>query len=232
MRTDSYPSANQDFLAPAADEPTTRQFATSDDPRSLVQSDAEVPTWGVDQPFNQPLSTAKPLSSTSIVDFPKVREEIEVQKRIATQALDTLAATRSPGEDRTHNSKTWTVEPPIHGNGALTNAIRAYASASDIEVSWIGTLGLPTDSLSPQMRDDINGHLWSTYQSEVVYIIDKDLTGHYNGYCKTVLWPILHYVVPNHPKSKAYADHSWEFYENVNQAFADKVVESYKKGEF
>lgn len=64
-----------------------------------------------------------------------------------------------------------------------------------------------------------------------VYCSDKDIDGHYAHYCKTILWPIMHYQVPDHPKSKAYADHSWEFYRNVNQAFADQVVSSYKRGD-
>ena len=38
-------------------------------------------------------------------------------------------------------------------------------------------------------------------------------------------------IVTDHPKSKAYADHSWEFYRNVNRAFADKIVSGYKRGD-
>ncbi|OMP83840.1 Trehalose synthase complex regulatory subunit TPS3 [Diplodia seriata] len=47
----------------------------------------------------------------------------------------------------------------------------------------------------------------------------------------TILWPVFHYQIPDHPKSKAYEDHSWIYYEHVNQAFADKIVKSYKRGD-
>lgn len=94
-----------------------------------------------------------------------------------------------------------------------------------MEVSWIGTLGFPTDALKSSTREQIDDHFLNEYNSAVVYCTDKNLHGHYHGYCKTILWPILHYHIPDHPKNKAYCDHSYEFYYNVNRAFADKVIE-------
>ena len=105
----------------------------------------------------------------------------------------------------------------------MTNAIRAASQCTELEVSWVGTLGFPTDALPVNVKEQIDDYMLNEYQSEVVYVADKDLDGHYAHFCKTILWPIFHYQVPDHPKSKAYADHSWEFYHNVNQAFADKV---------
>jgi trehalose 6-phosphate synthase/phosphatase len=64
-----------------------------------------------------------------------------------------------------------------------------------------------------------------------VFVSDIDLDGHYAHYCKTMLWPVFNYQIPDHPKSKAYEDHSWIFYVNLNQAFADKVIKSYKRGD-
>ncbi|KAI7353355.1 alpha,alpha-trehalose phosphate synthase-like protein subunit, partial [Hortaea werneckii] len=107
----------------------------------------------------------------------------------------------------------------------------AAVDDGEIEVSWIGTLGFPTDSLSDALKEDIDDRLLNDHESQCVYVSDKDFDGHYAHYCKVILWPIFHYQVPDHPKSKAYADHSWEFYRNVNQAFADKIVESYKRGD-
>ena len=83
----------------------------------------------------------------------------------------------------------------ILGIGGLTNAMRAVASAGGIEVSWIGTLGFPTDALPANTREHIDDHMLNEYQSEVVYVLDKDLDGHYKHYCKTILWPIFHYQV-------------------------------------
>ena len=92
-------------------------------------------------------------------------------------------------------------------------------------------MGFPTDSIPDSIKEDIEDKLHNDHNSSAVFVKDKDLDGHYSHFCKTILWPIFHYQVPDHPKSKAYADHSWNFYFNLNQAFADKVVSTYKKGD-
>lgn len=112
------------------------------------------------------------------------------------------------------------------------NAIRQVSDADDLhDFTWIGTLGMPTDALPHTTKDEIRDRLLNEFRSEVIFASDKDIDGHYAHYCKTILWPIFHYQVPDHPKSKAYADHSWEFYRNVNRAFADKAISSYKRGD-
>lgn len=230
-------AADEDFFGSTlGPESERRYFATPGDPRSLVQSDAEVPEWGGQPVFNQPRSSAGLPLSASLLDFPKVEAELEEQKRRnstrsrggSPQALR-LSFSHSSGGG--YENKTWTVEPALQGNGGLTNAMRSASRAGSIEVSWIGTLGFPTDALPQAMREHIDDHLLNEHQCEIVYASDKDLNGHYAHYCKTILWPVFHYLVPDHPKSKAYADHSWQFYVNVNQAFASKVISSYKRGD-
>lgn len=144
----------------------------------------------------------------------------------------TADTSRSGSSERGYEGKTWTVEPAVHGNGGLVNAIRQVSDADDgNDFTWIGTLGMPTDALPSTTRDEIRDRLLNEFRSEVVFASDKDIDGHYAHYCKTILWPIFHYQVPDHPKSKAYADHSWEFYRNVNRAFADQAISSYKRGD-
>ena len=46
-----------------------------------------------------------------------------------------------------------------------------------------------------------------------------------------MLWPHFHYQIPDHPRSKAYEDHSYHFYVNLNQAFADRIIKNYKRGD-
>ncbi|KAK3070172.1 Trehalose-6-P synthase/phosphatase complex subunit, partial [Teratosphaeriaceae sp. CCFEE 6253] len=208
-------------------------FGKPGDPRSLVHSDAHVPDWGAQAIFNQPRSRAGPLPSGSILDFAKVHEEVEKKRQEARRAKRTSPTNRSSragSHDRSYEGKEWTVEPAIQGNGGLNNAVRAVADSDETEIHWIGTIGFPTDTLSQTLKEDIHDKLVIDHDSQVIFISDKDFDGHYAHYSKTILWPIFHYQVPDHPKSKAYADHSWEFYRNVNQTFADKVVESYKRG--
>jgi trehalose 6-phosphate synthase complex regulatory subunit len=208
-------------------------FGKPGDPRSLVHSDSHLPEWGKQAIFNQPRSRAGPVPSSSILDFSKAREEAE-KKRLAGKAKHTSLPNRSSragSHERSFEGKAWDVVPAVQGNGGLSNAVRAAVEQGDIDVSFIGTVGFPTDTLSEELKEDISDRLTTDHESQVVYVSDKDMDGHYAHYCKTILWPIFHYQVPDHPKSKAYADHSWEFYKNVNQAFANKVIDSYKRGD-
>jgi len=120
----------------------------------------------------------------------------------------------------------------LQGNGAMANAVRAASNAGNMEdIIWLGTVGFPTDALQESTKEEIHEKLETEYDSLTVWVNDSDFDGHYAHYCKTILWPVFHYQIPDHPKSKAYEDHSWKFYVNVNQAFADKIVKSYKRGD-
>lgn len=91
---------------------------------------------------------------------------------------------------------------------------------------------MPTDALDgTQQKTDIEDTLANTYDMLTVFCSDKDFDGHYTHFCKQILWPVFHYQIPDNPKSKAYEDHSWKYYVNVNQAFADKIVQNWKRGD-
>jgi trehalose 6-phosphate synthase/phosphatase len=139
---------------------------------------------------------------------------------------------RDGSHDRVFANAEWTVEPAEQGNGGLRNAVRAAeASGSLHEKTWVGTLGMPTDVLTDQQHHDIQDRLENEHECLTVFCKDSDFDGHYNHYSKQILWPVFHYQIPDNPKSKAYEDHSWVYYVKVNQAFADKIVRNYKRGD-
>lgn len=234
-------AGHEDFFANFGPPSQKHHFARPHNPHSLLRNEAQIPDWGSEAVFNQPRSRAGAIPSSSILDYGKVSEKLSQAKLNQASVKATTDAkspppsntSRTSSKERNFSSKTWTVEPSVQANSGLTNAVRAASrSASEpFDVSWVGTLGFPTDPLPQSMRGDIQDRLENDYQALAVFISDKDFDGHYTHYCKTILWPIFHYQVPDHPKSKAYADHSWEFYRNVNQAFADKVVAAYKRGD-
>ncbi|KAF3937619.1 Trehalose-phosphatase [Dactylella cylindrospora] len=126
----------------------------------------------------------------------------------------------------------WTVEPAERGNGGLRNAINSALEAGGVdEVTWVGTVGMPTDVLSESVKAAIEDKLRDEHESLAVFCKDSDVDGHYNHFCKQILWPVFHYQIPDNPKSKAYEDHSWIYYVALNQAFADTIVKNYKKGD-
>ncbi|KAI0059794.1 UDP-Glycosyltransferase/glycogen phosphorylase [Artomyces pyxidatus] len=64
--------------------------------------------------------------------------------------------------------------------------------------------------------------------SQAVRIRDDEFVEYYGMVCHRVLWPYLHYVVPNVPEIKFfYESKSFGVYVKVNQMFADAIVADY-----
>ncbi|KAF9159812.1 hypothetical protein DFQ26_006154, partial [Actinomortierella ambigua] len=124
----------------------------------------------------------------------------------------------------------WTVERSHGGNIGLQNAINSIQGQLNKRI-WIGTLGMATDTLTDRTRGDIRAELALNYSSIPVFVHDHDFEGHYHQFCKQVLWPIFHYVLPDNLRSKTYEDGAWKHYVAVNRAFADTIVETYMQGD-
>lgn len=205
------------------------------DPRTISRHDLHSPGWGKTFVWNQPPSRAKSPPPSSILRHAALGAK-EKAVAIAYNAQNKLnnrrQRSRTVSHDRRFSDYSYTVEKAVIGNGGLTNAIDAAADAGKLdEKIWVGTLGCPIDVLDDHMRESIAERLENDYDSLTVYASDSDLNGHYEHYCKTILWPVFHYQIPDHPKSKAYEDHSWIFYVRVNEAFADRIAKNYKKGD-
>ncbi|VEU21012.1 DEKNAAC102009 [Brettanomyces naardenensis] len=126
----------------------------------------------------------------------------------------------------------WKVVRYERGNGSLRNAVRRATISGDLQdVKWVGTPGMPSDLVPQATRDAISTKLRAEYRSDAIYVDDDVFEGHYDRYCKQVLWPILHYQLPEQQKANAFVRGSWRDYEKVNQQFADRIVERYKRGD-
>ncbi|KAF2200033.1 hypothetical protein GQ43DRAFT_490188 [Delitschia confertaspora ATCC 74209] len=208
-------------------------FLKPHDPRFLVRSDSHVPEWGPAGGiiFNQPQSTADPAPPDTILKYAKTLEAANAANARARSSGKNTKPSRSQSRDPRWGAE-WTVEPAIQGNGGLANAVQAGVRSGALgDVLSVGLIGFPTDSLDEARKQEIEEKLENEYDALTVYVSDSDLDGHYAHYCKTILWPVFHYQIPDHPKSKAYEDHSWVYYVNLNQAFADKIVANYKRGD-
>ncbi|KAI1314892.1 hypothetical protein EDD11_001615 [Mortierella claussenii] len=124
----------------------------------------------------------------------------------------------------------WTVEKANSGNIGLHNAVNSIQGQLSKRI-WIGTLGMATDTLPDRTRGDIKTELALNHSSIPVFVNDMDFEGHYHQFCKQILWPIFHYVLPDNLRSKGYEDGSWKHYVAVNRAFADTIVENYRQGD-
>ncbi|RKF73645.1 putative alpha,alpha-trehalose-phosphate synthase 106 kDa subunit [Golovinomyces cichoracearum] len=187
-------------------------------------------TWGARTFLNQPLSRASsPPPANILKHYEPIQNSEFIEKTGTSQS--------SIGQDNNHDQifahAQWTVVPADQGNGGLRNAVHAAIRGGKIsDKMWVGTLGMPTDALEgTQQKQEIEDKLAMEYDSITIFCKDSDFSGHYTHYSKQILWPVFHYQIPDHPKSKAYEDHSWVYYVKVNQAFADQIVKNWKRGD-
>lgn len=193
-------------------------------------ADRGSPTWGVRA--DQPKSRANSPPPSSLLDGD--RQLQQKAKELGRQGVtQPRALVRSDSHDRVFAQANWRVVSADQGNGGLRNAAEAAAREGKLgEYTWVGTLGMPTDAIDgTQQKQDIEDTLATMHDMLTVFCSDKDFDGHYSHFCKQILWPVFHYQIPDNPKSKAYEDHSWKYYVNVNQAFADKIVKNWKRGD-
>lgn len=196
---------------------------------TIAPNEVDSPAWGVGR-LSQPKSRASSPPPQSVLKHNKIVEKAEALGRSGVKQ-PTLE--RSESHDQVFTHAPWVVVPSEQGNGGLRNAVHAATRDGKLEDKiWVGTLGMATDVLEgTQRKQDIEDKMATEYESLTVFCKDSDFDSHYNHYCKQILWPVFHYQIPDNPKSKAYEDHSWEFYVAVNQAFADKVVKNWKRGD-
>jgi trehalose-6-phosphate synthase len=72
-----------------------------------------------------------------------------------------------------------------HGHSARHAGARALKKNTQlITVGWM-----------PNEFKELEHELWIQKNSAVIFLDPTIATGHYEGYCKTELWPLFHYVV-------------------------------------
>lgn len=127
----------------------------------------------------------------------------------------------------------WKIVPSDKGNGALKNAVFTALREKTINdpVRFVGTVGIPTDEIPDKVSAKIAKTMEEEHSSSAVIMDDLTFKGAYKNFCKQILWPTLHYQIPDNPNSKAFEDHSWSYYQKLNQLFADKIVEIYEEGD-
>lgn len=122
----------------------------------------------------------------------------------------------------------WSIVRPDNGNGSLTKAVNISIDSGIMDkAKWVGIVAMPSDDVPLRVKSEISQKLSADYDCEAVFPDDVTFEGHYKSFCKQILWPTLHYQIPDDPKSKAFEDHSWEHYVLMNQLIADKVVDTY-----
>ena len=214
---------------------------------SIAGNEPHSPVWGRTSYFNQPKSRAVSPPPKDILK--PSRDESGFSR--GSNLADIREDSREDSRERALQSADWLIQPAEQGNGGLRHAVNAAIQSSALEhCIWVsltssicirrithksydqvGTLGMPTDALGDERRADIAEKLENENDCLAVFPSDSDFDGHYSHFCKTILWPVFHYQIPDSPRSKAYQDHSWVYYVKVNELFADRIVKSWKRGD-
>ncbi|KAJ5577862.1 uncharacterized protein N7459_006826 [Penicillium hispanicum] len=226
-------------VAKAENEKTGYPFpsSASAEKQLLTESEGHSPAWGATTSLTQPKPQTLLSPSPSILKHqePVPTSQPALQKTPNVEPAaphPRITKSEGPGRKVSFSRAEWTIETAEQGNGGLRNAVRSAKDAGHLEDSmWVGTLGMPTDALANYTRNDIAERLEDEYNSLTVFVNDGDFDGHYTHFCKTILWPVFHYQIPDNPKSKAYEDHSWIYYVKLNQAFAESIAKHWKRGD-
>lgn len=137
----------------------------------------------------------------------------------------------SDSEESIFDKAPWRITPFEKGNGSLITSVKVAREEFGDQFKWIGTLSIPSNLIPETIKTDISTTLKAEHNSNAIFLDDEVFEGHYKSFCKQILWPIFHYQIPDNPKSNAFENHSWKYYEKVNRIFAEKIAKEYKEGD-
>ncbi|RDB18114.1 putative alpha,alpha-trehalose-phosphate synthase [UDP-forming] subunit [Hypsizygus marmoreus] len=192
------------------------------------------PTQESSNPFaNLSLTAAAAPATTRLTPHSYETSSIRRRKSRSSSSRRTgdPDSIRSPRRNTLHEP--WHLEPNSHCNGGLKNAIDSVGQKLKKKL-WVGTLGTNTDGMPPSVRASIDREMLAlpTHPSRPVWIPDAEFQSCYAEFCHQVLWPCLHYAIPDAPKTKLfYESASYSQYVAVNQRFADAIIAAHQDGD-
>ncbi|KAF9293443.1 threalose-6-phosphate phosphatase [Mortierella antarctica] len=124
------------------------------------------------------------------------------------------------------------------GHSALYSGITSVSEDLEtIQIGWVGEIAdqdgyvVPSKNLSESHKQSLKDKLWEQEKVVPIFLEDSRAAGHYEGYCKGVLWPLFHYILWDEATDGREERRNWEDYVFVNQKFADAIVEQYQTGD-
>ena len=88
------------------------------------------------------------------------------------------------------------------------------------ESLWIGWSGLTSDETPPEIEEKIDKAL-KTHGCSKVVLNQEEVNGFYFGFSNRTIWPLFHYFL----EYSEFELKNWEIYKQVNQKFADAIIE-------
>ncbi len=129
-----------------------------------------------------------------------------------------IISNRLPVQLQIHNGSI-KAEPSV---GGLATGMKSVHSGGDS--LWIGWSGLTDEEIPPELISDIDKAL-KKHGCSKVNLTAEEVDGFYYGFSNRTIWPLFHYFL----EYSEFELESWNTYKEVNQKFADAIVE--KAGE-
>jgi trehalose 6-phosphate synthase/phosphatase len=112
----------------------------------------------------------------------------------------------------------------VASSGGLATAMRELHEQG--KGRWIGWLG-DQSKLSPEIAHKLVKEA-EAQRLKPVELTPAEVALYYEGYSNGVLWPLFHYLIE---KVRLDSSHEWRTYVQVNQRFADAVLEDLRPGD-
>ena len=107
--------------------------------------------------------------------------------------------------------------------GLATGMKSVHADGNGI---WIGWSGLTEEELNPDLSKKVDKAIFKE-KCVSVPLTEKDVEDFYFGFSNKTLWPLFHYFM----EFTEFEKNQWEAYKEVNQKFADVVLEHVNDGD-
>ncbi|KNE63665.1 trehalose-phosphatase [Allomyces macrogynus ATCC 38327] len=136
---------------------------------------------------------------------------------------------------------------PLANRSARDLPVSAAAAAAESDDAvaypsvYVGAVGPAVDStghviegyaLTPADQAELASLLWRDHSAVPVFLDEATATDHYEGYCKTVLWPLLHYSLWEGVATDGRQEQRhWEAYVRANLEYAQAALRTYLPGD-
>ncbi|KAI9281897.1 glycosyltransferase family 20-domain-containing protein [Sporodiniella umbellata] len=128
----------------------------------------------------------------------------------------------------------WTVVER-RGHQALYAGLQSLRKDYEtVHIGWTGPIKeqssrklIAPNKFTSEDKTKLQTLLWDTGRTVPVFLGDES-DGHYQGYCKQVLWPVFHYLVKSTSQSNLVEKSQWADYVAVNRQFAQTVINRYQ----
>ncbi len=120
------------------------------------------------------------------------------------------------------------------GHTALFSGIKSLTCSYDVVyVGWPGIIMDEQDNLV-ELTNELKEAIKKTmlgYSMIPVFLSDTVSFGHYEGFCKTVLWPIFHYILWNKVTDGTKEQEYYLCYVQACQEYANATIQQYQSGD-